>query len=159
MPARDTAAPHPVVADLYGQMHLPVICSPMFIVSNPALVLAQCTSGVMGAFPALNARPQSLLADWLAEVQTGLADYRRAHPHARVAPFAVNQIIHQSNDRLEQDWPNARAIACPTSSPVFVRLAIWSLASMPGAEGCFTTSPPSAMPRKRWKPAWTASSW
>ncbi|OZI77290.1 NAD(P)H-dependent flavin oxidoreductase [Bordetella genomosp. 12] len=103
MTARDTAAPHPVVADLYGQMQLPVICSPMFIVSNPALVLAQCTSGVMGAFPALNARPQSLLADWLAEIQTGLADYRQAHPQARVAPFAVNQIIHQSNDRLEHD--------------------------------------------------------
>ncbi len=103
MNARDTAAPHPVVADLYGQMHLPVICSPMFIVSNPGLVLAQCTSGVMGAFPALNARPQSLLADWLAEVEAGLAAYRQAHPQARVAPYAVNQIIHQSNDRLEQD--------------------------------------------------------
>lgn len=101
MNARDAA--HPVVADLYSRMHLPVICSPMFIVSNPDLVLAQCLSGVMGAFPALNARPQSLLADWLAEIDSGLKSHRDAHPDAVIAPYAVNQIIHQSNDRLEND--------------------------------------------------------
>ena len=95
--------PHPLVTDLYGQMSLPVISAPMFIVSNPKLVLAQCTSGVVGSFPALNARPQSLLNDWLDEIQAGLASYREAHPGAKVAPYAVNQIIHQSNDRLEQD--------------------------------------------------------
>ena len=66
-------------------------------------MLAQCTSGVVGSFPALNARPQSLLNDWLDEIQAGLASYREAHPGAKVAPYAVNQIIHQSNDRLEQD--------------------------------------------------------
>ncbi len=95
--------PHSLVTDLYGQMSLPVICAPMFIVSNPKLVVAQCTSGIVGSFPALNARPQSLLTDWLDEVQAGLAAHREAHPGATVAPYAVNQIIHQSNDRLEQD--------------------------------------------------------
>ncbi|KOF53871.1 MULTISPECIES: nitronate monooxygenase family protein [unclassified Achromobacter] len=95
--------PHSLVTELYGQMTLPVISSPMFIVSNPKLVLEQCTSGIVGAFPALNARPQSLLTDWLDEIQAGLASYREANPGARVAPYAVNQIIHQSNDRLEQD--------------------------------------------------------
>ena len=94
--------PHPLVTDLYGQMSLPVISAPMFIVSNPKLVLAQCTSGVVGSFPALNARPKSLLNDWLDEIQAGLASYREAHPRQGRA-YAVNQIIHQSNDRLEQD--------------------------------------------------------
>ncbi len=98
-----TAPSHPLVADLYRQMRLPVICSPMFIVSNPELVVAQCTSGVMGAFPALNARPQTLLSDWLDQVQGGLAAHREAHPQAVITPFAVNQIIHTSNDRLDQD--------------------------------------------------------
>ena len=95
--------PHSLVTDLYGQMSLPVISAPMFIVSNPKLVVAQCTSGIVGSFPALNARPQSLLTDWLDEIQAGLASYREANPGAAVAPYAVNQIIHQSNDRLEQD--------------------------------------------------------
>lgn len=103
MNARDTAMPHPVVAELYASMTLPVVCSPMFIVSNPKLAIAQCVSGVMGSFPALNARPQSLLGDWLDEVEAGLAEHRRAHPDGIVAPYAVNQIIHQSNDRLEHD--------------------------------------------------------
>src|SRR3546814_6527172 len=84
-------------------MTLPVICSPMFIVSSPKLVVAQCANVVMGSFPALNARPQTLLDDWLSEVQEGLAARRQADPSAVVAPFAVNQIIHQSNDRLEHD--------------------------------------------------------
>jgi len=103
MNARDDTQPDSLVKQLYAQMTLPVICSPMFIVSNPKLVVAQCTSGVMGSFPALNARPQTLLEDWLSEVQAGLADYQQANPAAAVAPFAVNQIIHQSNDRLDQD--------------------------------------------------------
>lgn len=93
----------PIVADLYRQMTLPVICSPMFIVSNPDLVVAQCTNGVVGSFPALNARPQSVLGDWLDEVQEKLASHRAAEPTAVVAPYAVNQIIHASNDRLEND--------------------------------------------------------
>ena len=103
MNARDALLPHPIVTDLYNQMSLPVICSPMFIVSNPKLVLAQCANGVVGSFPALNARPQTQLTDWLDEVQEGLAAHRQAHPDAVLAPYAVNQIIHQSNDRLEHD--------------------------------------------------------
>src|SRR3546814_15805946 len=84
-------------------MTLPVICSPMFIVSSPKLVVAQCANVVMGSFPALNARPQTLLDDWLSEVQEGLAARRQADPAAVVAPFAVNQIIPQSNDSPDHD--------------------------------------------------------
>lgn len=94
---------HTLTATLHAQMSLPVICAPMFIVSNPSLVIAQCTSGVIGSFPALNARPQSLLDEWLAEIGEALDAHRRDHPDARVAPFAVNQIVHRSNDRLERD--------------------------------------------------------
>lgn len=103
MNARDDVQHHPLVNQLYAQMTLPVICSPMFIVSNPKLVIAQCTNGVMGSFPALNARPQTLLDDWLSEVQAGLAGHRQTNPSAVIAPFAVNQIIHKTNDRLEHD--------------------------------------------------------
>ncbi|MCC7547438.1 MAG: nitronate monooxygenase [Burkholderiales bacterium] len=84
-------------------MSLPVIASPMFIVSSPALVIAQCTSGVIGSFPALNARPAEKLEEWLAQIETALAAARLVNPEARIAPYAVNQIIHQSNDRLEGD--------------------------------------------------------
>jgi nitronate monooxygenase len=84
-------------------MSLPVMAAPMFIVSNPDLVIAQCVSGVVGSFPALNARPAEMLEPWIDTIETALEDHRRAHPGAKVAPFAVNQIIHQSNDRLEHD--------------------------------------------------------
>ena len=82
---------------------LPVIGSPMLIASGPALVAAQCKAGIVGAFPALNARPAELLDTWLAELKQELADYQAAHPQAKVGPIAVNQIVHQSNDRLEHD--------------------------------------------------------
>jgi nitronate monooxygenase len=88
---------------LQGALRLPVIGAPMFIVSGPELVLAQCKAGIVGSFPALNARPPSLLDEWLARIQEELAAHRAAHPSALVAPFAVNQIVHQSNDRLEHD--------------------------------------------------------
>lgn len=88
---------------LRSRMSLPVIAAPMFIVSNPDLVIAQCTSGVIGSFPALNARPAELLDEWLTRIETALAAARKANPEARIAPFAVNQIIHQSNDRLDHD--------------------------------------------------------
>lgn len=88
---------------LRSQMSLPVIAAPMFIVSNPDLVIAQCTSGVIGSFPALNARPAEKLDEWLATIESALATHRKAHPEAKIAPFAVNQIIHQSNDRLDYD--------------------------------------------------------
>ncbi len=75
----------------------------MFIVSNPELVIAQCCSGIVGSFPALNARPQSILNEWLHEITEALAAWNRTHPDRPAAPFAVNQIVHRSNDRFEQD--------------------------------------------------------
>ena len=82
---------------------LPVIASPMFIASGPALVKAQCKAGIVGSFPALNARPAELLDTWLTEIQQDLEQFRLAHPGAKIGPIAVNQIVHQSNDRLEHD--------------------------------------------------------
>src|SRR6202050_5278248 len=93
----------PIPAILKDHLRLPVVGAPMFIVSTPKLVLAQCKAGIVGAFPALNARPAAELDDWLAEISTELAAYQRANPAAKVAPFAVNQIVHASNDRLEHD--------------------------------------------------------
>ncbi len=90
--------------DLRDQLTLPVLCSPMFIVSGPELVYAQCVSGVIGSFPALNARPQPVLDEWLTKLTVDLAAYKQANPTARVAPFAVNQIVHKSNERLEEDF-------------------------------------------------------
>ncbi len=92
-----------LAARLRAQLVLPVIGAPMFIVSHPDLVVAQCTSGIIGSFPALNARPKEELDGWLGRVRAGLDAHRSAHPEARVAPFAVNQIIHASNDRLDHD--------------------------------------------------------
>ena len=82
---------------------LPVIASPMFIASGPALVAAQCKAGIVGSFPALNARPKELLDTWLTELQKELADYQARKPGVRVGPIAVNQIVHHSNERLEHD--------------------------------------------------------
>ncbi len=81
----------------------PVIGAPLFIISNPKLVIEQCKAGVIGAMPALNARPATLLDDWLAEITETLAAYNAAHPDAPAAPFAINQIVHKSNDRLDHD--------------------------------------------------------
>jgi nitronate monooxygenase len=82
---------------------LPIIGAPLFIVSNPKLVIAQCTAGIVGSMPALNARPAEQLDEWLAEITETLAAHDRAHPERRAAPFAINQIVHKSNDRLEHD--------------------------------------------------------
>jgi nitronate monooxygenase len=82
---------------------LPVIGSPLFIISNPQLVIAQCKAGIVGSMPALNARPAAQLDDWLAEITEALEAHNAAHPQAPAAPFAINQIVHKSNDRLEQD--------------------------------------------------------
>jgi len=81
----------------------PVIASPMFIISNPKLVIAQCKAGVVGSMPALNARPVAQLDEWLAEITEALDAHNRAHPDQPAAPFAINQIVHKSNDRLEHD--------------------------------------------------------
>ncbi len=88
---------------LQGRLRLPVIASPLFIISNPELVIAQCKAGVVGSFPALNARPESELAVWLRRIQDALADWDAHHPDQLSAPFAVNQIVHRSNARLEHD--------------------------------------------------------
>lgn len=88
---------------LFSRLRLPVIGAPLFIVSNPDLVIAQCKAGIVGSFPALNARPQSLLDEWLHRVTEELAAWDRDHPEAPAAPFAVNQIVHRSNSRLQED--------------------------------------------------------
>ena len=88
---------------LAQKLRLPVIAAPLFIISNPDLVLAQCKAGVVGSFPALNARPKEALDGWLARITEELAAYDAAHPDTPAAPFAVNQIVHRSNDRLEHD--------------------------------------------------------
>jgi nitronate monooxygenase len=88
---------------LFDRLRLPVIGSPLFIVSGPELVIAQCKAGIVGSFPALNARPQSLLDEWLHQITEELAAWNRANPDRPAAPFAVNQIVHKSNDRLEAD--------------------------------------------------------
>ena len=88
---------------LRERLRLPVIGSPLFIVSNPALVIAQCTAGIVGSFPSLNARPLSQLDEWLDEITGALAAWDRAHPGQPAAPFAVNQIVHKTNARLDDD--------------------------------------------------------
>ncbi|MCF3945920.1 nitronate monooxygenase family protein [Acidiphilium sp. AL] len=88
---------------LRNRLAIPAIGSPLFIVSNPKLVIAQCTSGIVGSFPALNARPETMLDEWLAEITEALAAWDAAHPETPSAPFAVNQIVHRSNARLEHD--------------------------------------------------------
>ncbi len=84
-------------------LELPIICAPMFIVSGPELVIAQCKAGVVGSFPALNARPAEMLEKWIIQIKTELAEYQAANPDKKVAPFAVNQICHPSNNRLMED--------------------------------------------------------
>lgn len=88
---------------LKDHLRIPVVAAPLFIISHPALVIAQCKAGVVGSFPALNARPESQLDEWLAEITETLAAHSAAHPDRPAAPFAVNQIVHGSNKRLEHD--------------------------------------------------------
>ena len=88
---------------LTQRLRLPVVASPLFIISNPDLVIAQCQAGIVGSFPALNARPAAMLDEWLARITAELAAHDRAHPDRPSAPFAVNQIVHRSNDRLDAD--------------------------------------------------------
>jgi nitronate monooxygenase len=95
--------PMPVKTIFEKRLALPVFGAPMFIVSTPELVIAQCKAGIVGAFPALNARPASLLDEWIAQIREELAAHDAANPDRLSAPFAVNQIVHRSNDRLEQD--------------------------------------------------------
>jgi nitronate monooxygenase len=88
---------------LKGRLSVPVIGSPLFIISNPTLVIAQCTAGVVGSFPALNARPKEKLEDWFIQITDALAQWDEKHPGQKAAPYAVNQIVHRSNERLMHD--------------------------------------------------------
>jgi nitronate monooxygenase len=101
---------------LKDKLRLPVVGAPLFIVSHPALTIAQCKAGIVGAFPALNARPISQLDEWLHEITEALAAHDRAHPERPAAPFAVNQIVHKSNARLEEDM----ALAVKWKAPIVI---------------------------------------
>lgn len=91
------------VPAVLSRLRLPIIGAPLFIISNPDLVIAQCTAGIVGSFPALNARPEPVLEDWIKRIQDALADWDAKNPDRPAAPFAVNQIVHRSNARLEHD--------------------------------------------------------
>jgi nitronate monooxygenase len=99
-----------------ARLPLPIIGSPLFIISNPQLVIAQCIAGVVGSMPALNARPASQLDEWLAEITEALAAHDRAHPESPAAPFAINQIVHKSNDRLQHDM----AVCVKYKVPIYI---------------------------------------
>jgi nitronate monooxygenase len=93
----------PLPASLANTLELPVVGSPLFIVSGPELVIAQCKAGIVGSFPALNARPVEKLDEWLTRIENELGEYKAQNPGKKVAPYAVNQICHASNDRLMKD--------------------------------------------------------
>ena len=93
----------PIPSHIKDHLSIPVIGSPLFLVSGPELVIAQCKAGIIGSFPALNARPQHVLGEWISRIKTELAEYQEQNPDAKVAPFAVNQICHASNNRLMED--------------------------------------------------------
>lgn len=98
---------------MFDRLRLPAIGAPLFIVSNPDLVIAQCKAGIVGSFPALNARPQSLLDEWLARITEELGRWDRDHPDTPAAPFAVNQIVHRSNARLQEDMATCAKYRVP----------------------------------------------
>lgn len=104
---------HPVVANLYNQLALPVIAAPMFLVSGPEMVIAQSASGIIGSMPSLNARPQSQLSEWLSEISESLATLRAREPERVVAPWAINLIVHHSNNRVEADLATCEAHKVP----------------------------------------------
>ena len=93
----------PIDKKIQDNISVPIIGAPLFLVSGPDLVIAQCKAGIIGSFPALNARPQHVLDEWIIRIKTELAEYKEANPDKKVAPFAVNQICHGSNDRLMDD--------------------------------------------------------
>jgi nitronate monooxygenase len=103
----------PIPASLRSQLRLPVIGAPLFIVSSPRLVIEQCKAGIIGSFPALNARPAHVLEEWLRQITHELDAFKQQHPDRKVAPFAVNQIVHASNDRLGHDVELCRKYRVP----------------------------------------------
>jgi nitronate monooxygenase len=98
---------------LHNRLSIPVVGSPLFIISNPDLVIAQCKAGIVGSFPALNARPEGVLEQWLDRITTELAEHDRNHPERPSAPFAVNQIVHRSNNRLDTDMEVCKKYRVP----------------------------------------------
>jgi nitronate monooxygenase len=118
-------------AILSGTLRVPVVAAPLFIISNPALVIAQCKAGIVGSFPSLNARPLAQLDEWLAEITEALAAHDKAHPDRPAAPFAVNQIVHKSNTRLEQDLMMCGKYRVP--------IVISSLGAVPEVNGAVHT--------------------
>jgi nitronate monooxygenase len=98
---------------LHNRLSVPVVGSPLFIISNPDLVIAQCKAGIVGSFPALNARPEGVLEQWLDRITTELAEHDRNHPERPSAPFAVNQIVHRSNNRLDTDMEVCKKYRVP----------------------------------------------
>jgi nitronate monooxygenase len=117
---------------------LPIVGAPLFIISNPKLVIEQCKAGVVGAMPALNARPAEQLDEWLAEITETLKAWDRDHPDRRAAPFAINQIVHKSNDRLDHDMQMCARYKVPSMMPC-----------MPGVASCCTTSSTTASRGRR----------
>lgn len=102
------------IPDIFkGNLSLPVICAPMFLVSSPKLVISACKNGVVGTFPALNTRPQELLDDWLTQIKTELDEFKKENPDKPVAPFAVNEVVHPSNTRLAADHALVRKHKVP----------------------------------------------
>ena len=135
---------------------LPIIGSPLFIISNPNLVIEQCKAGVIGAMPALNARPASQLDEWLAEITETLAAYDRANPGKPAAPFAINQIVHKSNDRLDHDMQMCAKYKVPiVISSLGARVEVNQAVHAWAASPC-TTSSPTPMRTRRSRRAPTA---
>ena len=137
------------------RLRLPVIGAPMFIAGNPKLVIEQCKAGIVGSFPALNARPKEALDDWLSEIEAALEAHRKAHPEAPPAPFAVNQIAHKSNDRLEHDVEVCVRHKVPITITSLRAPTKWSRRCTVTAALCCTMSSTCAMHRRRSKPGST----
>ena len=143
---------------LFDRLRLPAIGAPLFIVSNPDLVIAQCKAGIVGSFPALNARPQSLLDEWLHRITEELAAWDRDHPDTPSAPYAVNQIVHRSNARLQEDMATCAKWKVPIVITSLGALVEVNQGSMRGAGSRCTTSSTTASRARRSRKARTGSS-
>ena len=128
------------IPEVLRNLALPVIGSPLFIASGPKLVAAQCKAGIVGSFPALNARPAELLDTWLTDLKAELAAYKEANPDAIIGPIAVNQIVHQSNTRLADDVAMCVKHQVPSSFPRCARRRrkCWTPSTATAASCCTT---------------------
>ena len=149
----------PLPKSLAAHLALPVIGSPLFIVSNPDLVIAQCLGGIVGSFPALNARPKEELEAWILRIKTALAAATAADPSRRIAPFAVNQIVHKSNDRLAHDVEVCVRHQVPIIITSLQAPAPSSRTCTAMGDSSSTTSRICAMQRRHWKPESMDSFW